>query len=449
MNRVKKIGILYLLILGGILAGCGKVSISAKLVEVELGEAASTNILDYIDVETQLEETIKKEAELDLSEVNTMNVGEYYAKVTYLEQEILIPVRVVDTTPPVIQTKKIEYITGDEVSANDLVEVADLSKVNLSIDNEGVELETIILKPGISFIIKAVDVHGNESLVKIEPNIVDPLGENLSVDRVYDSSWDIPYTKMTFIDNNTYEFIKRAYANVDWYSEFETGDLTQYDFYKGKYKELVDNEVTFLMPESREELYLNELSVIKNYDNKLKEDVYDKYVFDYYLFDMDGDNLPELCISEIGVILIFKYDLEEQKIILWKEIKGSYALNGSRTLRWQNSSEKVFYKLDEKGNEVCIVCFLIKAGVYNEETGQDEIVYLVTLPKYGEKDMQNEIAKEIAQQGYYTREESIYYFRVTEEQLVELTENYYEARQAALQGLKEVTYTYEGLFGED
>lgn len=50
--------------------------------------------------------------------------------------------------------------------------------------------------------------------------------------------------------------------------------------------------------------------------------------------------------------------------------------------------------------------------------------------------------------GFYNYGEMLPYFRVTEEQYDELTEDFYQAKQLATQEIQKVTYTYDELFGE-
>lgn len=111
-------------------------------------------------------------------------------------------------------------------------------------------------------------------------------------------------------------------------------------------------------------------------------------------------------------------------------------------MRWDDGSGAVLYNLDEKGKEIYSVSFrMMKA--YNTVIGPR---YLVSLPRYAETE-KNEYDKDILAQGYYDRGQPIYYFRVTESQYNKLTEDYEKACENARQGLFNVTYSYEELFG--
>lgn len=70
----------------------------------------------------------------------------------------------------------------------------------------------------------------NETIAKVQP-ITNMENNELPANRVYNGFWDFPYDKMSFADQEAYEFLKNAYAGIEWYSAFEKGDLTQYNFY--------------------------------------------------------------------------------------------------------------------------------------------------------------------------------------------------------------------------
>ncbi len=286
----------------------------------------------------------------------------------------------------------------------------------------------------------------NETIAK-EP-ITNVENKESPANRVYNGFLDFSYDKMSFADQEAYEFLKNAYAGIEWYSAFEKGDLTQYNFYKEKFKKLVENEVRFFNPETGEELYLSDFTPMKVLNDSADELIYDKHLYDYYFFDMDEDSMPELCISDKRFIFIFKYEINQDRFILWKNLGVSYySLNGSRSICWENGSGSALYKLNENGEEVCSVTFWIR-GFYNESTKQDEVAYLMTLPYYSDESLQLEMAEEIERQRYYIYGEMSPYFRVTEEQFDELTKDFYQAEQLAAQEIENVTYTYEELFGE-
>lgn len=69
-------------------------------------------------------------------------------------------------------------------------------------------------------------------------------------------------------------------------------------------------------------------------------------------------------------------------------------------------------------------------------------------PKYADGREQISMTEEMLKQGYYGEMEDSFFFRVTQEQYEELTKSFLQAKEEAKENLKEVTYTYEELFGE-
>ena len=431
-----------MMVLGTVLTGCGQISVSAKQVQIELGGEVPSDLSDYVYIEQEMAKQVKNNAKLDVSEVDAMTVGKYKVRIYYGGNEIVSEVSVVDTTPPEILLKDTEFSAGSVVSANDLAEVKDFSNVTFKIlyrypNGEELLVDDVHLVLGMMVELKAVDEYGNEVIIETLPNIVyeQPHEEEDYEDRSYESFFDFPYG-MEYVDEEAYRYIQKAYADFNWYSEFETGDLTQYDFYKEKYRELVNNTAPFFNPETGMEIYLNDFEPLNNYESASI----------YYFFDIDKDNAPELCIRSERQISVFKYDINRQQFSMWKYIEqGHYSLSGSLAMRWDNGSGAVFYKLDENGEEVCSISFMIR-NAYNAIIGPR---YLVSLPVYAEAES-NEIDENIVKQGYYDRSAAIYYFRVTESQYDELTNDYYQARVAAEHELADVTYySYEKLFGEE
>ena len=61
--------------------------------------------------------------------------------------------------------------------------------------------------------------------------------------------------------------------------------------------------------------------------------------------------------------------------------------------------------------------------------------------------MIDEMTQEMKEQAYYSEEEDLYFFNVTEEQYHELTEDFFEANDISEEKLKTIGYTYDELFG--
>lgn len=231
--------------------GCKDISISAKPVTVEVGGSIPENVLDYIYIEPEFEKKVCKKAELNISGINVMSVGEYEAVVQYGQSILIVPVRVVDTIAPVVQVKDVEFKEGDVVIAEDLVDVSDYSNTSLHILNgvNGVKLSHVVLRPGIAVTIEAVDIFGNETVTEIMPKVSEEKREYVPEGRSYESSASFPYGELELIDDDVYAVIKEAYTAIEWDGEFERGNIEQYAVYKEKFKELLDGEIKFLKTE--------------------------------------------------------------------------------------------------------------------------------------------------------------------------------------------------------
>lgn len=271
-------------------------------------------------------------------------------------------------------------------------------------------------------------------------------------EQIYDSFLDFPYDNMRFVSDDIYESIKEEYYKINFSSEFKLGNLEVYDLYKEKFKQLLDNERVytdkkgneFLLNEFLPEAYENTYSAIYN--------DYDVNNFEYYFFDMDEDDSPELCIVDHiknPSIYIFKYIPDKDKIFLWYEMTSLWIrLNGSKTLGWnREGTSQVFYKLDENGDEVYTVSFFERED-FNRRINQAEVVYLVALPDYTDRNEQIEITEQIREQAYYDRGQEWYYFRVSEEQYHELTKDYFKAEKLANENIETVSYSYYELFNK-
>lgn len=420
--------------------GCGKVQFSEKEVRIELGDFASENISDYICVNSRYEKKLEKEALLDLSDIETSTVGTYQAVITYKEQRIVVPVIVEDTTPPDINCANITFNEGDQVRDCELVEITDQSRVTLHMEVNGKIQDSVILYPGITLMMTAIDDYGNENTTEIIPNVTEMKEKNIANGRrVIDWKKYSP-EEIYFVNENIYSKIKDAYSNVEWGSKFEIGDLAVYELYKKKFRELLTNEKPYYNEEGKE-MFLKDYYYMQSiYENQDTQGV------DFYFFDMDEDDKPELGITTVHFILIIKYDEKNDRFLLWKKYESTYyEILGSRTMRYDGGGlascmTYAFYKLGKNGNEECTVSFVTQV-YFDEKIDDFKEIYLMMLPKYNDKDKQVEISEEIKKQGYCY--EDNYYFRVTKEQYEELTNEFFEASYIANKEIRKVTYSYE------
>ena len=261
-------------------------------------------------------------------------------------------------------------------------------------------------------------------------------------ERSYDSHRDFPYENMDFVDDATYTFLKKTYDEIDFYSEFQMGDLSVYAEYIEAYRKLLNNEIPFTIQDSYYRPRIGESLYMKEYSEVRRGEEYDPNEFSYYLFDMDGDGNPELCIWNYATF-VFKYDMQSKEMILWLEINSTNErIHGTKTLRWEwDGSRYSLSRLNENGELVFGVYFTFEGFWSN-----GKVAFMVTLPFYEDKEI--EITMEMKKQAYFNEEDGLYYFNVTEEQYDELTKDYFQAREKSEEELEKVTYTYEELFSD-
>ena len=150
------------------------------------------------------------------------------------------------------------------------------------------------------------------------------------------------YNDVDFIDDEMFGIIKDSYSKIDFVGEFKKGDTSAYDFYKEQYLRLLKCEAPFFDRQTQKEHFINEFGEM-NYThigphliyNLEYSDIYDPANYIYYFFDMDGDGMPELCVTnEVRFVYIMKYIPETASFILWHEIPPSMTvLMGSGKLR--------------------------------------------------------------------------------------------------------------------
>lgn len=292
----------------------------------------------------------------------------------------------------------------------------------------------------VPFIFEYVsEIHGDLAAVRYEQEGKTEAGVIRLNLRSYDSHKEFPYGNMEFVDEKTYAFLKKTYDEIDFAGEFQMGNLDLYDNYKEKFKEMLNCEITFTELETGEEYYINEYAGLKAYG----DEEFDPGEFRYYLFDMDGDDTPELCIWDTETY-IFKYHSDSGEMELWNEIPFyNMQIHGTKAFSWNWEGVRYgFERIDERGEEIFDVYFLVEASWSNGiET------YMVAMPFYNGK--QVEMPKEMEEQGYFSEENGLYLYQVTEEQFDELTQDYFKALKESDEEREKITFTYEELFGAD
>lgn len=260
-------------------------------------------------------------------------------------------------------------------------------------------------------------------------------------ERSYESIREFPYETMEFADESAYAFIKAAYDAFVFGDEFETGDLTLYDSYMERFRELVNCEVTFIVPKTGESTYINEYGDLK----VSKDEAFAPENLTYHVFDVTGDNTPELCVRTEGwSTYIFKYDEVSDRITLLMEMNYYERFLGTGILYWNNFTLagrdlNSVYHIDENGE-------LTEGVSFNIEALKGSETYLVSIPEYIKEDKPIEITQELKSKAYYSEEDELYLFKVTAEQYEQLTAAYKDSWMRANREFEKVTYTYDELF---
>ena len=244
---------------------------------------------------------------------------------------------------------------------------------------------------------------------------------------------------MPYADDATYAVIKAAYEDVDFYGEYEEGDSTLYDEYKERYFELIQSAGAVLDKETGEFISIADLP-----DYWGSAGPYDWRELEYYFFDADGDQLPELIIyDDVRACHAIDYDPDTGIFMLWYPMNAPrYSVFGTRKVVWIGETIYSFYQLDQNGEEELTFSFSIYPW------SQYIKGYLVELPNYTDDERDIVVTEEMRQFGTYAHNEDSWYFRVTEAQYEELTAPYWTAFDAHYEELEEVTYTYDELFAD-
>jgi len=264
---------------------------------------------------------------------------------------------------------------------------------------------------------------------------------------------DISYLSMSYVDDITFDCLKVIFSKINNNGEFKKGDANTYDFYLRQFYYLVQNESAFIDPETETEIYLNQFETMKGYMEDNKTFTHHLVNKDFYFFDFDEDGAPELCIASE---YIFKFIPELGQCILWGGFRGNfyYSILGSRKMTWNHGSASyiyhAFYQFDTDGKvEFSTLFYLYNA--YNQNTDQQEIVYIIELPIFSDMEKHKVLMDEIEEKTCLNfQSDALHYsFRVTEEQYNELTSGYFNAVELAYKQIEEVTFSYYDLFGRD
>ncbi len=264
------------------------------------------------------------------------------------------------------------------------------------------------------------------------------------------------HNEIEFVSDEKFEEINNAYKEIDFFGEFEQGNKEKEEYYQEKFHQLLKGEVKFTLSKEANEYYLretqyslNEYLGLKTYPGNEEELTFVPEDHLYYFYDINKDGIPELCINPKEgkrYYYIFQYIEERDEIILrHKRYKSYYPFMGTKktTCHIPGTIKDYyqFYEQDEEGEkEVTFYkAYRMKQGEWEEE-------YMVEMPYDYEKEIKGNREEE---RLYGTRSSQSTYYRITKEQYEELTNPFFQALEKAEENLKQVTYTYEELFGKE
>ncbi|MDE6318693.1 MAG: hypothetical protein K2M22_03120, partial [Lachnospiraceae bacterium] len=164
-----------------------------------------------------------------------------------------------------------------------------------------------------------------------------------------------------YVDDELYAEIKEIYESIDFTASFDSGDVTKYGLYKEKFKEFMDGERTVRFKETGEEQYIYEMAEFRM---DFEPGEYDAGKYCYYFFDINGDEDPELCVTnKARFVYAFQYNEEQDQIVLWKEyISSTVFLMGTQKLAFGGWSGEGMIREDENGDRVFFVLFKVEGG---------------------------------------------------------------------------------------
>ncbi len=244
--------------------------------------------------------------------------------------------------------------------------------------------------------------------------------------------------EIPFVDDETFALIQEANEEVEYSAKFLKGNPEVYEEYKQKFWKLIKNEVPFLDRESGEEIYIKDWYESKGWH--VLEDFKSSY-YSYYIFDMNGDGLPELCVDSC----IFAYDPDKDQCVLWTWLNGKVIV-GTRKVMWHPEYDTDicgFFQLDSEGSYELETLFWAEHA-----DGCHYDINMVMFPNYADSEKRWEIKEEMKRQGVFEESSGNWFFRITDEQFEELIKPYMEVYKLAVKKHWEESYTYEELFGE-
>ncbi len=254
--------------------------------------------------------------------------------------------------------------------------------------------------------------------------------------------------RLPYADEETFQFLKDAYADIDFSGEYEIGDIDTYPLYLEAFYKLIQGDALLTDRETGGTMLLSEFRFFEDFF--LSEEVEDgawskKDNYTFHFFDMDGDGAPELTVYQYAEgYVVLDYDAGTDTFTVWCDAESCHDwVIGSRKLLWSWYGQYMeFYLLDENGEKECST---FCGDVYHDG---EEANFHVMVPEYVKGDERISVPEEMQAQGMYSKVDGQWYFRLTGEQYLEITRACRDAYYELVHGRKDLeTYTYEELFG--
>lgn len=246
---------------------------------------------------------------------------------------------------------------------------------------------------------------------------------------------EFEYEDIRCVSKKTYEKVVEISSHIDFMGNFEPINFEE-DSFREQYLKVLKGEETYI------DIF---------WDSAKAFDPQNMKEYTYFYFDMDGDSVPELIVSggDMRFIYFFSFNTKINKVELFDyEYAGYYYFLGNNKMgAWYNGTglSYEFYEVDKNANRNYKICFHSE-GYFNDITEEEDAIYLVGFGEDSEE-FENYIslAKEMGEQLF--ERSGRYFLRISKEQYDQVTQDYFEAREAAEENIKKVTYTFDELFG--
>ncbi len=209
-----------------------KYHFSLKTVELEVMSTLSSDVNDYL--KKRVVDTAGYN--LDTSEVNPNEIGEYKYKITYNNRTKTGKIKIVDTTPPVYEIQSLKKAKDDEdfFLGDFLTKCEDFSKpclVTLKNDKDEVKLSTVGTH-NLTIVIS--DLYNNKSETNVSLEVLESLTDPRTTDLEYASS----SIEIEDFNGEYYEKLDTAINPLSEEADLKSSELTAIDleaYVKEKY----------------------------------------------------------------------------------------------------------------------------------------------------------------------------------------------------------------------